>query len=70
MGRDYDDIEKTVMMALDPGEKGEKIDGLLEQLRRLAGLGVAHTHGFVPGVSELEPLRLLGREVIPAAAEM
>jgi F420-dependent oxidoreductase-like protein len=70
VGRDYDDIEKTVIMPLDPGEKGEKIDALLEQLRGLAALGVAHTHGVVPRVSELEPLRLLGREVIPAAAEL
>ena len=70
VGRDYDDIEKTVMMPLDVGEHGEKIDGLLQQLRRLAALGVAHTHGVVPRVAELEPLRLLGREVIPAAAEL
>ena len=70
VGRDYDDIEKTVMMPLDVGEKGEKIDGMLEQLRGLAALGVAHVHGFVPRVAELEPLRVLGREVIPAAAKL
>jgi F420-dependent oxidoreductase-like protein len=70
VGRDYDDIEKTVMMPLDPGKRGEKIDGLLEQLRALAALGVAHTHGFVPRAAELETLRQLGREVVPAAAEM
>ena len=58
------------MMPLDVGEKGEKIDGMLEQLRGLAALGVAHVHGFVPRVAELEPLRLLGREVIPAAAKL
>ena len=42
----------------------------LEQMRGLAALGVAHVHGFVPRVAELEPLRLLGREVIPAAAKL
>ena len=70
VGRDYDEIEKTVMMPLDPGERGEKVDGLLERLQVLAGLGVEHVHGFVPRVAELEPLRLLGREVIPAAAKL
>ena len=69
-GRDYDDIEKTVMFPLDAGERGEKIPELLEQLRGLAELGVAHVHGWVPGVWQTERLELLGKEVIPAAAEM
>ena len=41
VGRDYDEIAKTVMMPLDPGANGEKADALLEQLRRLAGLGIS-----------------------------
>ncbi|HST47379.1 LLM class F420-dependent oxidoreductase [Jatrophihabitans sp.] len=69
-GRDYDDIEKTVMAPLDPGERGEQIPALLDQLRGLAGLGVAHVHGWVPGVWQTERLELLGKEVVPAAAEM
>ena len=32
-GRDYDDIEKTVMLPLDPGERGENIDSILENLQ-------------------------------------
>jgi F420-dependent oxidoreductase-like protein len=70
VGRDYDEIEKTVMFPLDPGEKGEKIDGILEQLASLAALGVAEAHGWVPRVWEIEPLKVLGREVVPAAARM
>ncbi|MDQ1742239.1 MAG: hypothetical protein QOE23_578 [Pseudonocardiales bacterium] len=68
-GRDYDEIEKTVMIPLDAGESGEKIDGLLEQLRGLAALGVAEAHGWVPRVWETERLELLGREIIAPAAE-
>jgi F420-dependent oxidoreductase-like protein len=67
-GRDYDDIEKTVMVPLDPGEKGEKLDGLLEQLRGLAALGVAEAHGWVPRVWETERLELLGKELVAPAA--
>jgi F420-dependent oxidoreductase-like protein len=70
VGRDYDDIEKTVMMPFDIGERGEQVDALLEQLRGFAALGVAHTHGVVPGVSEPGRLELFGREVVPAAAEL
>ena len=70
VGRDYDAIEKTVMFGLDPGEKGEKVDELLAQLERLAGLGISEAHGWVPRVHEIEPLKILGREVVPAIAEL
>jgi F420-dependent oxidoreductase-like protein len=67
-GRDYDEIEKTVMMPLDPGENGEKVDGILTQLQSMAGLGISHVHGIVPRVWQLDPLTVLGREVVPAIA--
>jgi alkanesulfonate monooxygenase len=67
-GRDYDEIEKTVLAPLDPGERGEKIPALLEQLRGLADLGVAQVHGWVPEVWRTERLDLLGKEVVPAVA--
>lgn len=68
VGRDYDEIEKTVMMPLDPGPGGENTDALLEQLRALAALGVSHAHGQIPDVSAITPLELLGERVIPVAA--
>jgi alkanesulfonate monooxygenase len=66
VGRDYDDIEKTVIGPLDPADP----EALLAQLRAYADLGITQYHGSVRGVSEIEPLRVLGREVIPAAAEL
>ncbi|MEU7814399.1 LLM class F420-dependent oxidoreductase [Pseudonocardia sp. NPDC049154] len=66
VGRDYDDIEKTVMgrgYGSDPKE-------LVAHLEELAGLGVQEYHGLMPDVSELEPLRELGREVVPAVADL
>lgn len=68
-GRDYDEIEKTVMFSLDPGEKGEHIDAMLGQLRSLADLGISHAHGVVPAVWELDPLTVLGKEVVPVIAD-
>ncbi|MCW2596397.1 MAG: putative monooxygenase [Jatrophihabitans sp.] len=70
VGRDYDDIKKTVMMPLDPGQDGENIDGILESLRGLAALGVEHVHGMVPNVASITPLELLGEKVIPIAATL
>jgi alkanesulfonate monooxygenase len=68
VGRDYDDIEKTVMTSLDPGRDGENVDKLLQQLHELAALGVSHVHGQVPDVTTIAPLELLGERVIPVVA--
>jgi F420-dependent oxidoreductase-like protein len=68
VGRDYDEIEKTVMFSLDPGDNGEKVDALLEELQRLASLGVQEAHGSVPDVWRITPLELLGERVVPVAA--
>jgi alkanesulfonate monooxygenase len=70
VGRDYDEIEKTVMFNLDPGPDGENIDSMLEQLQRLAALGISHAHGRVANVSEITPLEILGERLIPAAAAL
>jgi alkanesulfonate monooxygenase len=69
VGRDYDEIEKTVMVGLDAGTDGEKVDELLANLQRLAGLGFTEAHGWVPGVQAITPLEVLGERVIPEAAK-
>ena len=69
MGRDFDEIEKTVMGPLDPGPNGEKVAELLEELQRLAGLGITQVHGSPGGPTTIEALRILGERVIPEAAK-
>lgn len=68
VGRDYDEIHKTVMLPLDPGPDGRNVDALLEQLRSLAGLGIELVHGWVPDSATIRPLELIGERVIPEAA--
>ncbi len=69
VGRDYDEIDKTVMLSLDPGPHGENTDAILEELRRLAALGVSHAHArAIPGVASITPLEILGERVIPVVA--
>jgi alkanesulfonate monooxygenase len=70
VGRDYDDVEKTVMGPLDPGPDGANVDSLLSSMRELAGLGITHYHGSVPEVAALRPLDILGERVIPAIADL
>ena len=68
-GRNYNDIEKTVMTSLDPGENGENVDAILQQLQHYARLGISEAQGMVPGVWKLSPLKILGKEVVPTIAD-
>jgi F420-dependent oxidoreductase-like protein len=69
-GRDYDSIEKTCAFAFDVGENGEKVGEVIGGLRWLAGMGIETVIGFVPGVDRIAPLEVIGREVIPAVADL
>ena len=67
VGRDYDEIEKTIIAPMDAGPNGEKADELLERLRGYAALGFTHVHGMIPGYESIRPLEVFGEHVIPAA---
>jgi F420-dependent oxidoreductase-like protein len=69
-GRDYDDIEKTVVFAFDVGPDGERVGKTIEVLQRLARLGFRVAHGRVADVSRITPLEIIGREVVPAVADL
>ena len=69
-GRDYDAIEKTALFGFDVGEGSSKVGKLIGQLRWLAGMGIQTVIGNVKEVERLEPLEVMGREVIPAAAAL
>ncbi|TSD99720.1 LLM class F420-dependent oxidoreductase [Skermania sp. ID1734] len=69
-GRDYNEIEKTVLMPFDIGENGERADALLDQLHQLAALGIAHAHGRVPHVERITPLEIIGERIVPVAATL
>jgi F420-dependent oxidoreductase-like protein len=68
--RDYDAIEKTCPFAFDMGEDGSKVGELVGQLRWLASTGIQTVIGFVPHMDRITPLEIMGREVIPAVAEL
>ena len=69
VGRDYDEIEKTVTYTFDVGPDGERVEETLVALRELADLGVQLVHGRVENVQDLTGLRILGERVIPAVAD-
>lgn len=70
LGRDYNSIEKTCAYAFDIGENGSKVGQLIEQLRRLAAMGIETVLGAFPRVYSIKTLEIIRREVIPAVAEL
>jgi alkanesulfonate monooxygenase len=70
VGRDYDEIEKTVMMPFDVGADGEKADEIVDRLESMAKLGIQHVHGRLTDVETITPIELMGERVIPAAAAL
>ena len=55
-GTDYESIEKTCAFRFDVGQRGEKVDELIDQLRWLSGMGIETVIGFVPDVDAISPL--------------
>jgi F420-dependent oxidoreductase-like protein len=70
LGRDYDEIEKTVMSRIDPGPDGANVDATLEHLRDLAALGVMHVHTMAGDGSRTDWLEHFGERIIPQAAKL
>jgi alkanesulfonate monooxygenase len=68
VGRDYEEIEKTVMMPMDVGPNGEHVDAILERLAGFAELGVSHVHSTIADVATIRPLEIIGEQIIPVAA--
>jgi F420-dependent oxidoreductase-like protein len=67
-GRDYDEIEKTAVFVMDPGEKGEKTGEMIDALGELSRQGIDSVIGAVADVWKISPLEAIGSEVIPAVA--
>jgi F420-dependent oxidoreductase-like protein len=68
--RDFDSIEKTCAFAFDVGQNGEKVGELIGGLHRLSRMGIETVIGMVPSVDRISPLEIIGRQVIPAVAEL
>ena len=68
VGRDYEEIEKTVLFVFNPGPNGENVGQVVEQLSRLAEAGAQTVIGAVAGVENLKPLEIMGRDVLPQVA--
>ncbi len=68
-GRNYDDIEKTVLTVMAPGPNGENAAHIVDHFGQLAEIGVQTAIGAVIGCENLTPLETIGRDVIPQVAK-
>jgi len=69
-GRNYDDIEKTVIIVMNVGPDGSQAGQFVEQLGRLSEAGVQVAIGALAGVENIKPIEIMGRDVIPQAAKL
>ncbi|MDA8270958.1 MAG: LLM class F420-dependent oxidoreductase [Actinomycetota bacterium] len=67
-GTDYSAIEKTVQTRFDLGEKGERVNEIIDHLHNLADIGIELAHGTVVGLGSMGPLELMAERVLPALA--
>jgi hypothetical protein len=59
-----------VITRFDVGENGERAGELVEELQNYAALGVEAVSGTLARVSDLTSLEVIGKEVIPAVADL
>ena len=70
LGRDYDEIEKTVLATADLRPGQSMPSDLIAQCEGLAKLGFHHAIFNFPNPDAIEPLDAFGEQVIPAVAEL
>jgi F420-dependent oxidoreductase-like protein len=69
-GRPYQAIEKTVLDTVNLAPGAMTAAEMVDKCRGLAKIGVQHLIVNMPNVSEIQPLEVIGREVIPEVAAL
>jgi F420-dependent oxidoreductase-like protein len=70
VGRDFDSIMKTVYYVMDVGDNGERVPQVLDDLAALAEAGVQTAIGALRGVERIDPITIVGGEIIPKIAAL
>ena len=70
VGRDYDEIEKTVGFRFDVGEHGDRVGETIDEIEKLANQGFEVVHGSVLGPNLLRQVEIIGEQVLPAVARI
>ena len=68
-GRNYDDIEKTVLFPFNLGPDGSGAERVVQQIAAFAEVGVQTVIGGF-ATDPLRPIEIMGRDVIPQVASL
>jgi F420-dependent oxidoreductase-like protein len=70
VGRSYDDIERTVLGTIKLAPKAMQPAEVVELCQGLAEMGFHHVIFNMSNVHEIEPIKIIGQEVIPQVADI
>ena len=69
-GRDYDEIDKSVLSPLEISPKAMMSDDVVGMCEELAEIGINYVIFNMPNDHEIEPIETIGQEVIPKVTEL
>jgi F420-dependent oxidoreductase-like protein len=70
LGRPFEEIEKSIVTYLNIGSDGMSPAEVLQLCRDFSDLGFQYMIFVIPNCHEIEPLAMIGRDVIPAVREL
>ena len=70
VGRDYDEITKTVITRIDPGPDGANVGREIERLGSYASAGAQVVIGMLVDAHTLRPFDYIARDIEPAVREL
>jgi F420-dependent oxidoreductase-like protein len=70
LGRDYDEIEKTVLTALEVGSGGTSVPDIIKHCEMLTRLGVQHVIFNFSAYDRLEPIKMFEEHIISKVSQL
>ena len=70
LGRPYDDIERTVLGTIKLAPDAMSSTEVVDLCQGLAKIGFQHIIFNMPNVHEIEPIEMIGKEIIPQVADI
>jgi len=70
IGRPYEDIERTTLGTIRIAPDAMNVDDVTGLCRRFEKMGFQHVIFNMPNVHEIQPIEIMGRDIIPAVADL